>query len=269
VAQGTNLPVQQQAASPPLPTAGSETFLGDWEGDFGVLRVTSGPAGLAMDEPKTGFHSTASKVVGATAMFQWSNYGQIFTLASAGEGWVTVSCYPSTAGGSFNGGELPSVAPHWQARAMLKTPRQIVVAGAATPAPQAQVAGPVRQTREITVDAKEGANSSRVSLGPVMKGQRVTFQYVRGQWSNTPRRDFPPGSPDDVPVAHHCVFPLRFCENKGGSVIELGTVPGNTRGRPFTFVADRDIADLVLNQNDPFPNNNVGSVTYRITIDRP
>src|SRR5437870_4496438 len=72
---------------------------------------------------------------------------------------------------------------------------------------------------------------------PVMNATFVSgFFYARrspGPRTNAPRRDYPAGSPDDVPVVHYNVLPLRFCEKRDGAVIELGTVPGGTRSKPY------------------------------------
>src|ERR1700733_10754330 len=94
--------------------------------------------------------------------------------------------------------------------------------GMSPPTPPTSVAPtPVMPaTREITIDAKNGVNSTRVSLGPMRKGQTIMFQYVRGKWTAFPRDSA--GSPDDLVRINSNVLLLRFCEADDGIVVDLG-----------------------------------------------
>jgi hypothetical protein len=125
---------------------------------------------------------------------------------------------------------------------------------------------PAGGTMRVTITATEGEHSAKTSLGPIRKGQVITFEYVSGAWTAFPRADYPPGSPDDVPVAHYNILPLRLCESRDGKVTEIAVVPGGTKRRPFVYTADRGIANLVLNTSDKKPANNRGEVVYRVTI---
>src|SRR3984885_10788299 len=90
--------------------------------------------------------------------------------------------------------------------------------GMSPPTPPTSVAPtPVMPaTREITIDAKNGVNSTRVSLGPMRKGQTIMFQYVRGKWTAFPRDSA--GSPDDLVRIKKKIFFFFFffvCAREG------------------------------------------------------
>lgn len=292
---------KSDSSEAPQVTANEQDWVGEWRGTTRIenpgdgagvvlVRVVRTQSGLEMQEPATGFRSVSARHDGNLLMFRWSNHDQIMVFQLAPNRNTTLACYPSAGIADYDRSEVPSVKPHWKvgvARADASAPEPSALAGGNAPpqgeprrqaqngnAPPEATVSPdplpdapavaAQSVRVVTVDAKEGGDSTRVQLGPVRKGQTVTFEYVRGAWTAWPRAQ--EGSPDDTPPAHHNVLPLRFCEQQGGSVIELGTVPGGTKRKPFVFSADHDIENLVLNMNDSSPHNNKGAVVYKVTI---
>jgi hypothetical protein len=124
---------------------------------------------------------------------------------------------------------------------------------------------PPRGGKDYVISAKEGANSVRVSLGPLRKGRTLMIQYLTGKWTHYPKSI--PGSPDDIKVLHENVGRLYVCVVVKGKVIPIIKVRGGTARRPLAFKPLKDIPELVLNSSDKSPTNNVGEVTYRVWIE--
>ena len=226
--------------------------------------------------------------VGAGGAWEWSDGSAVdYVRWAAGDGAATggrAGRLSGHGGGTWEAApadernwylcewDRPGAAAHRKATAPVIPPP--AVAGVA-PAPVVAAAVPRSATAKpaaagyagflITIDAKCGAASTKVSLGAVHEGQVLTFSYVSGGWTAFPARRYPPSSPDAVPLAHENVLPLRLCENADGAVTQLAELPGGTHDKPFTFVVPHDVADLVLNNRDARPDNNQGSVVYRVT----
>ncbi|HZZ41642.1 MAG TPA: hypothetical protein VFE58_01780 [Tepidisphaeraceae bacterium] len=117
--------------------------------------------------------------------------------------------------------------------------------------------------REITIPATEGRGSTKVIVGPLRKGQTITFKYLRGAWSDWSHN--PLGSPDDNPLKPN-VEHVSICENHNGQPVKILEIPGGTKENPFSFTADHDTESIVLNMDDPKPANNRGEVVYWVDV---
>ena len=123
---------------------------------------------------------------------------------------------------------------------------------------------PAAPEKEVTIPATVGRGNAQISLGLLKKGQTVTFQYVRGEWTNWPNN--PVGSPDDPVPKNPNVTPVSICEKKGQTVEKIADIPHSTKDKPFVFTAPHDIEELVLNMDDDKAANNKGEVVYRVQI---
>jgi hypothetical protein len=144
---------------------------------------------------------------------------------------------------------------------VVRPPVAVVRPPAATPTPaKPSIVG----AGEVTIPATVGRGNGQISLGPVKKGQTVTFVYVRGEWTDWPGN--PPGSPDDVVPKNPNVEQVAICEKKGQTVTKIGAVARGTKEKPYVFTAPEDIEELVLNMDDDKAGNNKGEVVYRVEI---
>lgn len=129
--------------------------------------------------------------------------------------------------------------------------------------PPAPLAKSRPRSKLITIPATDGVTGTQVSLGPLGKGQAITFQYVSGRWTAWPGA--PEGSPDARVLKNDNVRRVNICEGRAGQVLHVAYIPGGTAAKPFVFRAGHAMREVYLNMPDNKPWNNLGSATYRVT----
>ena len=102
-------------------------------------------------------------------------------------------------------------------------------------------------------------------LGNFKKGDKITFQYVKGTWTNDKEKD-KMVNPDDVNHYYTVV-----CSKLKANVPteQVVTLPKATQAIPFTYVFEQDTKNVFLSVTyGGGMRNPDGEVTYKVTIEK-
>lgn len=125
---------------------------------------------------------------------------------------------------------------------------------------------PPEQSLEVaaTPSKAAGAIAARsdigLPLGSAKKGQRIRVQYVSGTWSST---GGPPVSPDDAP---HAFVKVAVVGLINGEEEVAMVIPNGTKSHAFSEDFKKDYEQVWLRINDHTKSDNVGEVTYKVSI---
>jgi hypothetical protein len=136
---------------------------------------------------------------------------------------------------------------------------QSAVAGAAAATATGATPGAAGGRLIIQANEKLGAD-----LGSVVKGTRLTIQYIDGKWAFNGVAD--PAkwtSPDEAQAGTGASVGLFSVEDGEPKVI--ASVPAGTKRRPFHFKAEKDYPKVVLRIMDSDVVDNHGSSTYSVS----
>lgn len=123
---------------------------------------------------------------------------------------------------------------------------------------------PLVGARKIKIKANDPMGGR---VGAVHAGQTITVQYVEGRWSENAQDNGDPkgwASPDDNGTGSHSCTGLYAVA--GGETTLLTEIPAGTKDRPFHYRFDKTYGRVLLRIRDPSVEDNLGEVTYAVSL---
>ena len=119
---------------------------------------------------------------------------------------------------------------------------------------------PIPAEGELSRDVVVAADQIEgVMLGDFHKDDRLTIQYLSGEWTTCRERD-KPCSPDTTAGGLRIL--AEPSDNEFGFNIE---VPAGTERLPFDYTFGRDVSRVAIGMGDGHVGDNAGTVVYRVT----
>lgn len=122
-------------------------------------------------------------------------------------------------------------------------------------------------TKEVTIDSQTQIG---YLVGPMNKGDKLRLSYISGKWKAWGR--LATESPDSVNIGGGEKCRMAICELRSPQqLLKLTLVPAETSSKPFTWTADKNFENIVLQINDDdrdFAGNPPSDVKYSLTIEK-
>ncbi|PQO41904.1 hypothetical protein [Blastopirellula marina] len=155
----------------------------------------------------------------------------------------------------------------WLPATELRLPGGAEAPTTSEPMPEATPTSTTTTTKEVTVNSQSPVG---YLVGPMKKGDKLTLSYISGKWKAWGR--LASESPDSVEIGGGEKCRLAISEIQSDHQIsKLTLVPAETNTRPFTWTAQQDHTNILLQINDndgDFSGNPASDVKYSLTIEK-